>query len=63
MNLEDKTSKLFLDSDDEEEEENVKEFIKSENNFLDEESEESEESDESEEEIKPKKKSRGKVKS
>merc|ERR1711868_275330 len=50
MNLEDKTSKLFLDSDDEEE--NVKEFIKSENNFLDEESEESEESDESEEEIK-----------
>merc|ERR1712227_684588 len=56
MNLEDKTSKLFLDSDDEEEEENVKEFIKSENNSLDEESEESEESDESEEEIKPKKK-------
>ena len=55
MNLEDKTSKLFLNSDDEEEEENVKEFIKSENNFLDEESEESEESDESEEEIKPKK--------
>ena len=62
MNLEDKTSKLFLDSDDEEEEENVKEFIKSENNFLDEESEESEES-ESEEEVKPKKKTRGKVKS
>ena len=55
MDLEDKTSKLFLDSDDEEEEENVKEFIKSENNFLDEESEDSEES-ESEEEIKPKKK-------
>ena len=61
MDLEDKTSKLFLDSDDEEEEENVKEFIKSENNFLDEESEDSEES-ESEEEIKPKKKSRGRVK-
>ena len=61
MNLEDKTSKLFLDSDDEEEEK-VKEFIKSENNFLDEESEESEES-ESEEEIKPKKKTRGRVKS
>merc|ERR1712146_716315 len=55
MNLEDKASKLFLDSDDEEGEENVKEFIKSENNFLDEESEESEES-ESGEEVKPKKK-------
>merc|ERR1712146_789565 len=62
MNLDNKTSKLFLDSDDEEEEENVKEFIKSENNFLDDESEESDES-QSEEEIKPKKKTRGRVKS
>lgn len=60
MDLDDKTSKLFLDSDDEDEK-NVKEFIKNENNFLSDESEESEES-ESEEEIKPKKKTRGKVK-
>jgi len=55
LELEDKTSKLFLDSDDEEEYDDVKEFIKNDNNF---ESSESEDSDE--EEIKQKKKTRGK---
>ena len=53
LELEDKTSKLFLDSDDEEEYDDVKEFIKNDNNF---ESSESEDSDE--EEIKPKKKTK-----
>ena len=60
LDVENKTSKLFLESDDENEDEDVKEFIKNDNHF---ESEESSESSESEEEIKPKKKTRGKLKS
>merc|ERR1711868_341541 len=60
LEVENKTSKLFLESDDEDDDEDVKEFIKKDNHF---ESEESSESSESEEEIKPKKKTRGKLKS
>ena len=59
LELEDKTSKLFFDSDDEGDED-VKEFIKKDTHFESEESEESSESEE--EEIKPKRKTRGKVK-
>lgn len=62
LEVENKTSKLFLESDDEDEDEDVKEFIKKDNHFESEESSESSESEE-EEEIKPKKKTRGKVKS
>merc|ERR1711901_11092 len=58
LDVENKTSKLFLESDDENEDEDVKEFIKNDNHF---ESEESSESSESEEEIKPKEKTRGKL--
>merc|ERR1711918_276639 len=60
LDVEEKTSKLFLESDDESEDEDVKEFIKKDAHF---ESEESSESSESEEEIKSKKKTRGKLKS
>jgi len=60
LELEDKTSKLFFESDDEGDED-VKEFIKKDTHFESEESEDSSESEE--EEIKPKKKTRGKVKS
>lgn len=59
LELEDKTSKLFFESDDEGEKD-VKEFIKKDTHFESEESEESSESEE--EEIKPKRKTRGKVK-
>ena len=59
LELEDKTSKLFFESDDEGEKD-VKEFIKKDTHFESEESEESSESEE--EEIKPKRKTRSKVK-